>query len=214
MRPERLVYNYSELIQEDRIHSSLYTDPIFQWECKIFYEGWVFVGHASEIPNPGDYVRRLIGLEPIYLYARKMVRWTLLSIAAPIAVICSVMKKKAIPKPFLAFIMAGFSISMARFWMYHPQKFFKTIFRSCFGQSSANGFLSWLLLRHFQSQCHAFWNVLGTRFSLIDRACEISPAVKSTLLPAGLNSNSEPTGKCCRKTTPTAIMLTLYIFPL
>jgi len=35
MRPEGLVYNYSELIQEDRIHSSLYTDPyISMRKCK------------------------------------------------------------------------------------------------------------------------------------------------------------------------------------
>ena len=61
--------NYDYLIQKDRIHGSLYTDPgIFEEEMeKIFYQGWVFVGHASEIPQPGDYVRRQVGRQPILL---------------------------------------------------------------------------------------------------------------------------------------------------
>jgi phenylpropionate dioxygenase-like ring-hydroxylating dioxygenase large terminal subunit len=29
--------------------------------------GWVFVGHASEIPRPGDYVTRVIGTEPVIM---------------------------------------------------------------------------------------------------------------------------------------------------
>jgi len=37
MRPGQLVYNYSDLIQEDRIHSSLYTDSyIFNEEMQNF----------------------------------------------------------------------------------------------------------------------------------------------------------------------------------
>ena len=49
------------LVQEDRIHASLYTDPaIFAEELdRIFHAGWVFVGHESEVPRPGDYVTRL-----------------------------------------------------------------------------------------------------------------------------------------------------------
>jgi len=38
---------------------------------KIFYNGWVYVGHESEIPNPGDYLRRTIGLEQILLLRNK-----------------------------------------------------------------------------------------------------------------------------------------------
>lgn len=61
--------DYAHLIQNDRIHASLYTDPaIFQEEMeRVFYRSWVFVGHESEIPNPGDYVRRTIGLEQVVL---------------------------------------------------------------------------------------------------------------------------------------------------
>ena len=53
--------DYKHLVQEDRIHASLYTDPaIFAEELdRIFHAGWVFVGHESEVPRPGDYVTRL-----------------------------------------------------------------------------------------------------------------------------------------------------------
>ena len=42
---------------------SLYTDPrIFADEMeRIFHRGWVFVGHESEIPGPGDFVTRSLG---------------------------------------------------------------------------------------------------------------------------------------------------------
>src|SRR5438093_6496751 len=57
---------YDALVQDDRIHASLYTDPqIFADEMeRIFHRGWVFVGHASEIPNAGDFVTRPIGAQP------------------------------------------------------------------------------------------------------------------------------------------------------
>lgn len=55
------------LIRDTEIHSSLYTDPaIFDREMARFYrEGWVYVGHETEIPDRGDYVRRTLGLEPV-----------------------------------------------------------------------------------------------------------------------------------------------------
>jgi phenylpropionate dioxygenase-like ring-hydroxylating dioxygenase large terminal subunit len=60
---------YAQLIQDDRIHSSLYTSQaVFDDELRrIFYGGWVYVGHESEVPDPGDYVTRTIGLEPVVL---------------------------------------------------------------------------------------------------------------------------------------------------
>lgn len=53
--------DYKHLVQDDRIHASLYTDPqVFDDEMeRIFHRGWVFVGHDSEIPRPGDYVTRV-----------------------------------------------------------------------------------------------------------------------------------------------------------
>ena len=61
--------DYKTLVQDDRIHASLYTDPrIFEEEMeRIFRRGWVFVGHDSEIPRSGDYVTRRIGTEPVIM---------------------------------------------------------------------------------------------------------------------------------------------------
>ena len=61
--------DYDHLIQADRVHSALYTDPvIFDEEMeKIFHHGWVFVGHDSEIPSAGDYVTRQIGYQPVIM---------------------------------------------------------------------------------------------------------------------------------------------------
>lgn len=58
-----------ELIKPDRVHGSLYTDPdIFALELeKIWYRGWVFVGHESEVPEPNDYVVKSIGPQPVIM---------------------------------------------------------------------------------------------------------------------------------------------------
>jgi phenylpropionate dioxygenase-like ring-hydroxylating dioxygenase large terminal subunit len=59
--------DYSSLVGTDRVHRSIYSDPdIFQMEMQsIFGDGWVYVGHDSQIPNPGDYLTTRIGLKPI-----------------------------------------------------------------------------------------------------------------------------------------------------
>lgn len=61
--------DYGALIQPHRVHGSLYTDQqVFADEMdRIFLKGWVFVGHESEIPEPGDWVTRKLGLEPVIL---------------------------------------------------------------------------------------------------------------------------------------------------
>ncbi|MBN8902838.1 MAG: hypothetical protein J0H57_17560, partial [Rhodospirillales bacterium] len=55
----------ASLVETDRVHGRLYTDPaVFEQEMsRIFYGGWVFVGHDSEIPDQGQYVRRTLGRE-------------------------------------------------------------------------------------------------------------------------------------------------------
>ena len=65
--------DYKALVQDDRIHASLYTDPrIFADEMdRIFHAGWVFVGHDSEIPRAGDYVTRTLGREPVIMVRGK-----------------------------------------------------------------------------------------------------------------------------------------------
>jgi phenylpropionate dioxygenase-like ring-hydroxylating dioxygenase large terminal subunit len=61
--------DYDSLVQDARVHGSLYYDPaIFQEELdKIWYRTWVYVGHASEIPQPGDYRTRFLGLQPVIM---------------------------------------------------------------------------------------------------------------------------------------------------
>ena len=56
-------------VEPDRVHGSLYTDPaIYAAELeRIWYRGWVFVGHESEVPEPNDYVRKWIGPQPIVM---------------------------------------------------------------------------------------------------------------------------------------------------
>ena len=60
---------YDQLIQRERVHGSLYTDPgIFAEELrKIWYHTWVFVGHESEVPQPNDYVRKKLGLQDVVM---------------------------------------------------------------------------------------------------------------------------------------------------
>ena len=61
--------DYAALIQPDRVHGSLYTDPrIFAEElARIWYRTWVFVGHESEVRQPGDYVRKSIGPQDVVM---------------------------------------------------------------------------------------------------------------------------------------------------
>ena len=60
---------YGALVKEERVHGRVYTDPdIFEEELnKIFYRGWVYVGHASEIPQPGDFRVTTIGRQSVIM---------------------------------------------------------------------------------------------------------------------------------------------------
>jgi phenylpropionate dioxygenase-like ring-hydroxylating dioxygenase large terminal subunit len=55
------------LVERDRVHGSAYTSPeVFALEMqRLFAEGWVFVAHDSEVPEPGDYVTRRVGKQPV-----------------------------------------------------------------------------------------------------------------------------------------------------
>ena len=61
--------DYGRLVEDRRVHGSLYTDPqVFEDEIdRIFRRGWVFVGHESEIPEVGDWVTRRLGREPVVM---------------------------------------------------------------------------------------------------------------------------------------------------
>ena len=62
-----MIPNIDQLVQNDLIHRSVYTDPkIFDLEMEyIFNKCWVYVGHAAEIPEPGDYKTTFIGRNPV-----------------------------------------------------------------------------------------------------------------------------------------------------
>lgn len=60
---------WDELIQHDRVHGSVYTDPaVYEAELeRIWYRTWVYVGHESEVPEPNDYVLKSIGPQPVIM---------------------------------------------------------------------------------------------------------------------------------------------------
>jgi phenylpropionate dioxygenase-like ring-hydroxylating dioxygenase large terminal subunit len=61
--------DYRRLIEPDRVHGSLYTDPrVFADELeRIWYRTWVYVGHESEVPEPGDYAVKSIGPQSVIM---------------------------------------------------------------------------------------------------------------------------------------------------
>jgi len=69
MPRSELSTDYAALVRDARIHGSLYRDPaIFERELEaIWSRVWVYIGHESEVPKPGDYVRRQIGLQPVLM---------------------------------------------------------------------------------------------------------------------------------------------------
>src|SRR5215470_2188923 len=61
------LYDWDELVQEDRVHRLIYTDPgIFAAEMTHVFGGtWVYLAHESEIPNTNDFITRRLGLRPL-----------------------------------------------------------------------------------------------------------------------------------------------------
>jgi fatty-acyl-CoA synthase len=69
MTIQRAGIDYRELVKDDRVHGRVYTDPhIFEEELeKIFYSTWIYVGHESEVSEPGDYCLKRIGRQSVIL---------------------------------------------------------------------------------------------------------------------------------------------------
>jgi phenylpropionate dioxygenase-like ring-hydroxylating dioxygenase large terminal subunit len=57
------------LVEPGRVHRDVYTDPgIFELEMeRIFARAWLFVGHVSQVPQPGDYITTELGYQPIIM---------------------------------------------------------------------------------------------------------------------------------------------------
>src|SRR5512134_647788 len=60
-------HDLDELVQEDRVHRLLYTDPaIFADEMtRVFGGTWVYLAHESQIPRNDDFVTVRLGLRPL-----------------------------------------------------------------------------------------------------------------------------------------------------
>jgi p-cumate 2,3-dioxygenase alpha subunit len=67
--------NTARLILDDRengifrVHRSVFVDPeILQRERELIFDrSWLFAGHVSEFPNPGDFVTRSVAGRPVIL---------------------------------------------------------------------------------------------------------------------------------------------------
>lgn len=63
----------SRLIEPGRVHRRLYTDPaIFDLEMeRVFGRAWLFVGHVSQVKQPGDFVTLDLGRHPVIMTRHK-----------------------------------------------------------------------------------------------------------------------------------------------
>ena len=61
--------DFDRLVQPHRVHRRIYTDPqIFDLEMtRVFAASWCYVGHESEIPEPGDFRTTTLGLRPVLM---------------------------------------------------------------------------------------------------------------------------------------------------
>jgi benzoate/toluate 1,2-dioxygenase subunit alpha len=59
----------AKLVEPGRVHRRVYTDPdLFELEMeRIFGHAWLFVGHTSQVPNPGDFITTDLGRQPVIM---------------------------------------------------------------------------------------------------------------------------------------------------
>jgi phenylpropionate dioxygenase-like ring-hydroxylating dioxygenase large terminal subunit len=59
----------SALVRPMEVHKDLFIDDeIFELEMEhLFANTWVYVGHASQVPNPGDYYTTTVGDQPVVM---------------------------------------------------------------------------------------------------------------------------------------------------
>lgn len=57
------------LVEDGRVHRRVYTDPgIFELEMqRIFGRAWLYVGHESQVPAPGDFVTTTLARQPVVM---------------------------------------------------------------------------------------------------------------------------------------------------
>ncbi len=59
----------SALVEPGRVHRRVYVDPeIFELEMeRVFGRAWLFVGHISQVQNPGDYFTTELARQPVVM---------------------------------------------------------------------------------------------------------------------------------------------------
>ena len=57
------------LVDADRVHRDVYIDPeVFQLEMeRLWSRTWIYVGHTSQVPQPGDFITADIAAKPVIL---------------------------------------------------------------------------------------------------------------------------------------------------
>ena len=57
------------LMRETEVHKAMFNDPeIFELEMEhLFANTWVYVGHDSQVPRPGDYITTTVGNQPVVM---------------------------------------------------------------------------------------------------------------------------------------------------
>ena len=57
------------LVRPGEVHKDLYIDDeLFELEMEqLFVNAWIYVGHASQVPQPGDYFTTTVGTEPVVM---------------------------------------------------------------------------------------------------------------------------------------------------
>jgi phenylpropionate dioxygenase-like ring-hydroxylating dioxygenase large terminal subunit len=57
------------LVEPQRVHRDVYCDAeVFQLEMeRLWSRAWIYVGHASQVPDPGDYFTCDVGAQPVIM---------------------------------------------------------------------------------------------------------------------------------------------------
>lgn len=68
---EDFIENVGASLQDGLLPARVFNDQdVFQLELeRVFGKSWLFVGHESEIPDPGDYAQRYLGTDP-FIFVR------------------------------------------------------------------------------------------------------------------------------------------------
>ena len=57
------------LVRPDEVHRALYLDPeLFELEMRQLWRNtWIYVGHDSQVPKPGDFYTTQVAREPVIM---------------------------------------------------------------------------------------------------------------------------------------------------